>query len=124
LNYVEGAKDAVEAREDEEVVVGVVAVFGREGLGLKARVDIAEEEVEGREWVMTIRDDGPGVPVEQQPRLFLPFFRVDDARNAKTGGTGLGLAIAAEAIQRHGGTIRASSNQPTGLVITIRLPMP
>ena len=58
---------------------------------------------EGREWVMTIRDDGPGVPVEQQPRLFLPFFRVDDARNAKTGGTGLGLAIAAEAIQRHGG---------------------
>jgi two-component system sensor histidine kinase CpxA len=64
------------------------------------------------------------VPVEQQPRLFLPFFRVDDARNAKTGGTGLGLAIAAEAIQRHGGTIRASSNQPTGLVITIRLPMP
>lgn len=78
---------------------------------------------EGREWVMTIRDDGPGVPVEQQPMLFLPFFRVDDARNAKTGGTGLGLAIAAEAIQRHGGTIKASNNHPTGLVITIRLPM-
>ena len=78
---------------------------------------------EGREWVMTIRDDGPGVPVEQQPMLFLPFFRVDDARNATTGGTGLGLAIAAEAIQRHGGTIKASSNHPTGLVITIRLPM-
>ncbi|MBR7630829.1 MULTISPECIES: ATP-binding protein [Aeromonas] len=78
---------------------------------------------EGREWVMTIRDDGPGVPVDQQAQLFLPFFRVDDARNAKTGGTGLGLAIASEAIQRHGGTIRASSNQPAGLTITIRLPI-
>ena len=78
---------------------------------------------EGLEWVMTIRDDGPGVPVEQQAQLFLPFFRVDDARNAKTGGTGLGLAIAAEAIARHGGTIRASSNQPAGLTITIRLPI-
>lgn len=78
---------------------------------------------EGREWVMIIRDDGPGVPLAQQPQLFLPFFRVDDARNAKTGGTGLGLAIAAEAIQRHGGSIRASSNQPNGLIITIRLPM-
>ncbi|WP_349920363.1 ATP-binding protein [Aeromonas veronii] len=78
---------------------------------------------EGREWVMTIRDDGPGVPVEQQDQLFLPFFRVDDARNAKTGGTGLGLAIAAEAIARHGGTIRAGTNHPNGLVITIRLPM-
>ncbi|HDN9824329.1 TPA: HAMP domain-containing protein [Aeromonas salmonicida] len=78
---------------------------------------------EGREWVITIRDDGPGVPVAQQEQLFLPFFRVDDARNAKTGGTGLGLAIASEAIQRHGGTIRASCNQPTGLTITIRLPI-
>lgn len=78
---------------------------------------------EGREWVMIIRDDGPGVPPEQQEQLFLPFFRVDDARNAKTGGTGLGLAIASEAIHRHGGTIQASSNQPTGLTITIRLPI-
>ncbi|EKP0308981.1 histidine kinase, partial [Aeromonas veronii] len=48
---------------------------------------------------------------------------VDDARNAKTGGTGLGLAIASEAIQRHGGTIAASNNHPTGLTITIRLPI-
>ena len=54
------------------------------------RVHQVEWYREGREWVMTIRDDGPGVPVEQQPRLFLPFFRVDDACNAKTGGTGLG----------------------------------
>jgi two-component system sensor histidine kinase CpxA len=72
---------------------------------------------------MTIRDDGPGVPDEQQPLLFQPFFRVDDARNAKTGGTGLGLAIAAEAIQRHGGTIAASNNHPTGLTVTIKLPV-
>ena len=78
---------------------------------------------EGEEWVMSIRDDGPGVPDEQQSLLFQPFFRVDNARNAKTGGTGLGLAIAAEAIQRHGGTIAASNNHPTGLTITIRLPI-
>ncbi|MGL4250813.1 MAG: ATP-binding protein [Aeromonas sp.] len=76
-----------------------------------------------KEWVMAIHDDGPGVPDEQQALLFQPFFRVDDTRNAKTGGTGLGLAIASEAIQRHGGTIRASNNRPTGLIITIRLPL-
>ena len=74
---------------------------------------------------MTIQDDGPGVPVEQQqPRLFLPFFRVDDARNAKTGGTGLGLAIAAEA---QSGAMAAPSRPAattrSGLVITIRLPI-
>ena len=63
------------------------------------------------------------MPVEQQPRLFLPFFRVDDARNAKTGA----LVSALPSPPRRSsvmGTIRASSNQPTGLVITIRLPMP
>nr|WP_201796759.1 ATP-binding protein [Aeromonas cavernicola] len=74
-------------------------------------------------WVMTIRDDGPGVPDAQQAQLFLPFFRADDARNNKTGGTGLGLAIAHEAILRHGGTITASNHYPTGLMITIRLPI-
>ncbi|MGL5029800.1 MAG: ATP-binding protein [Aeromonas sp.] len=78
---------------------------------------------EGLEWVMIIRDDGPGVPHQLQTLLFQPFFRVDDARNAKTGGTGLGLAIASEAIHRHGGTIMASNNPPTGLTITIRLPL-
>ncbi|MGL5039814.1 MAG: ATP-binding protein, partial [Aeromonas sp.] len=64
-----------------------------------------------------------GVPHQLQTLLFQPFFRVDDARNAKTGGTGLGLAIASEAIHRHGGTIMASNNPPTGLTITIRLPL-
>jgi two-component system, OmpR family, sensor histidine kinase CpxA len=74
-------------------------------------------------WIMSIRDDGAGVPAEQLALLFQPFYRVDDARNSQTGGTGLGLAIAAEAVRRHGGIITADHNDPHGLLITITLPL-
>jgi two-component system sensor histidine kinase CpxA len=76
-----------------------------------------------RVWVLEIVDDGPGVPSELLDKLFFPFFRVDNARNAQTGGTGLGLAIATEAIARHGGTISAHNQAPHGLRIVIRLPL-
>ncbi len=78
---------------------------------------------EEREWVLEIVDDGPGAPPELLERLFLPFFRVDGARNASSGGTGLGLAIAAEAIAHHGGRIHAGNHPPKGLRIEIRLPL-
>lgn len=79
--------------------------------------------VEDNEWVLQIRDDGEGVPEALLDKLFLPFYRVDDARNAETGGTGLGLAITAEAVKRHGGRIAARNDTPHGLIIELRLPL-
>ena len=77
---------------------------------------------EGQEWVMTIRDDGPGVPDEQQALLFQPFFRVDDARNAKTGGTGLGLAIVKHVLSRHQGDLLIDSEPGRGSRFTACFP--
>ncbi|MBZ2172219.1 sensor histidine kinase [Nitratidesulfovibrio sp. SRB-5] len=73
-----------------------------------------------RQVVISVRDQGPGVPEADLPMLFVPFFR---AGNAPRGtGTGLGLAIAQRAVELHGGTI-AAENLPTGgLQVTIRLP--
>jgi signal transduction histidine kinase len=70
---------------------------------------------------IAIRDYGPGVPDALLPRLFEPFFRVDDSRDAATGGVGLGLAIAARAVQLHHGEIAAANEHP-GLLVTIKLP--
>jgi two-component system sensor histidine kinase CpxA len=78
---------------------------------------------EGNDAVLTIRDHGPGVPEESLPRLFEPFFRVDSARSLTTGGSGLGLAIAAKAVELHGGTITAHNAAPSGLVVTIHVPL-
>lgn len=69
-----------------------------------------------------VRDYGPGVPAEALPKLFQPFFRVDDSRDSATGGMGLGLAIARRAIGLHHGRVWAENAVP-GLTVSIELPM-
>lgn len=73
---------------------------------------------------VTVTDQGPGVPDAALPRLFDPFYRVDDARNRRTGGTGIGLAICRGAVVLHGGTVTAANVTPHGLSIVIELPQP
>lgn len=67
-----------------------------------------------------IRDYGAGVPEDELGNLFLPFYRVGEARERKTGGIGLGLAIAEQAIRAHKGVIKAA-NTGDGLTVEIIL---
>jgi signal transduction histidine kinase len=66
-------------------------------------------------------DDGPGIPVEQQQRIFERFTRLDDARTRDNGGTGLGLAITQEVVVAHGGTITVDS--APGARFTVSFPL-
>jgi signal transduction histidine kinase len=72
--------------------------------------------------VLTVADDGPGIPPEQHERAFERFTRLDDARSATTGGTGLGLAITRDIIERHGGSIRIDDDGRPGTHFTVILP--
>lgn len=80
-------------------------------------------ERQGDDAVLTILDEGPGIPDEQIGRVFEPFFRVDIARRKTLPGAGLGLAIAREIVERFGGTIAIANRKPKGLVQTVRLPL-
>jgi two-component system sensor histidine kinase CpxA len=73
--------------------------------------------------VITVRDHGTGVPEEKIRSIFRPFYRVEDARDRKTGGTGLGLAIAARAVHAHDGTINAVNGTEGGLIVEVRIPV-
>ena len=73
--------------------------------------------------VLTVRDNGKGVPEEALPLLFKPFYRVDDSRGTTTGGMGLGLAIVRNAVAAHGGTVTARNVAPHGLEVEFRLPI-
>lgn len=68
---------------------------------------------------ITIADQGPGVPEDKLARLFDPFYRLDQSNT----GTGLGLNIALQAVQLHEGTIVANNNEPSGLKVSIRMPL-
>jgi two-component system sensor histidine kinase CpxA len=72
---------------------------------------------------IVISDNGTGVPQDSIEKLFQPFYRVDEARDRKSGGTGLGLAIAQQAILAHNGEINAKNKKHGGLSVTITLPI-
>lgn len=72
---------------------------------------------------VVVTDGGPGVPEGELSNIFLPFYRVSQARERETGGTGVGLAIAAQAVQWHGGRIGARNGPEGGLVIEMHFPV-
>ena len=72
--------------------------------------------------LVRVRDHGPGVPALELANLFRPFYRVSEARDRLSGGTGLGLAITLQAVEAHGGTVRACNGPAGGLVVEIDLP--
>ena len=72
--------------------------------------------------ILSISDQGLGIPKEDLPKIFDRFYRVDKARSRAQGGTGLGLAIAKEIIKQHKGFIWAKSEYGKGSTFTIVLP--
>ena len=71
--------------------------------------------------VLTVADDGPGVPANKRERVFDRFYRLNTARARDEGGTGLGLPIVREIVTAHGGTVTLHDNEP-GLLVRVALP--
>jgi signal transduction histidine kinase len=80
------------------------------------QVDISSRQTMD-DFVLEIADDGPGIPDDEQARVFDPFF------TKREGGVGLGLAVVQQIIAAHGGTIRVGKSKLGGALFTITLPM-
>ena len=91
------------------------------GLSYGKKVFINFEHTVNR-LIISIDDDGPGIPVDQYKNVFKPFFRLDKSRSLNTSGVGLGLSIAEDIIVSHGGNIRLSKSSYNGLQVKISLP--
>ena len=74
----------------------------------------------GGKVILTVEDQGPGIPEEDLERVFDPFFRVDKARSRAAGGTGLGLSIVSDTVRRRGGTVWAKNRPEGGAVFTVQ----
>ena len=86
------------------------------------QIKVALQRV-GRDAVLTVSDNGPGIPKEGLPHIFDRFYRVDKARSRETGGTGLGLSIVHQLVMLHGGSIRVDSEEGQGTTFTVELPL-
>tara|TARA_Y100001934_G_scaffold112803_1_gene137985 strand:- start:7373 stop:8812 length:1440 start_codon:yes stop_codon:yes gene_type:complete len=88
--------------------------------GHKAEVRVL---VESGIAVVSVCDEGPGIPPEDMERVTAPFVRLEESRSRATGGVGMGLAIAASVAQAHGGELRLSNRDGGGLCVEVRLPV-
>ena len=84
--------------------------------GGKVNVDVHKDK---NSVVLTVEDNGIGIPFEHQSRIFERFYRVDKSHSKETGGTGLGLSIVKHAVAYHGGTLRLDSTFGKGTTVTV-----
>ncbi len=110
------------AREDEmhQVIYNLTEngiKYNRTGGFVHVRLAGDDETV-----VLTVEDDGIGIPAEDLPRIFDRFYRVDKMRSRAYGGTGLGLAIVSDTVRRRGGSVTAAAREGGGSVFTVKMP--
>lgn len=86
--------------------------------GQSAAVGLASE---AEHVVITIDDEGPGIPRSERAKVFEPFYRLEPSRNPDTGGVGLGLSVARSIIWEHGGDITLANRKGGGLSVRLEL---
>jgi len=72
--------------------------------------------------VLTVDDDGPGIPESERERVLQRFVRLDEARSRDDGGSGLGLSIVDEVVRAHGGSMSITQSPLGGTRIEVTLP--
>ena len=72
--------------------------------------------------VITVEDEGPGIPRSEREKVFEPFYRIESSRNPDTGGVGLGLSVTRSIIWEHGGDIVLANRKGGGLSVRLELP--
>lgn len=100
-------------RAVRNILENAVEYGGRTVATLVERADRVEIE---------IADDGPGIPLAEQQRVFEPFYRLDRARSTEHRGSGLGLSIARNILRGHGGDVTLSNRPEGGLLVVLTLP--
>jgi two-component system, OmpR family, phosphate regulon sensor histidine kinase PhoR len=117
--------DADQVAQVIQNLVDNAVKYGREGGTVQVS---AAASVPGDRWparpgvVLSVADDGPGIPRAHVPRLTERFYRVDSARSRSAGGTGLGLAIVKHVVNRHRGQLAIESTEGKGSVFSVWLP--
>jgi two-component system, OmpR family, sensor histidine kinase VicK len=112
---VEGDRDKLTQLLDN--IISNAVKYSPEGGTINVSLKPERERV-----VISVKDEGVGIPKENIPHVFDRFYRVDKARSRNLGGTGLGLAIAKEIAAAHGGNIWVSSDWGKGTTFSFSLP--
>ena len=123
LSYTTDESAAVSATEGDihQILYNLIEngiKYSFSGGCVRTRVAVEDGSV-----VITVEDQGVGIPEEDMPHIFERFYRVDKARSRQIGGTGLGLSIVQDTVRRRGGSVSAAAREGGGTVFTVCLPL-
>ena len=116
----EGCRILGSMDETRQIIYNLVdnaVKYNRDG----GRVEVALKR-QGEEVLLTVADEGVGIPEEELTKIFQRFYRVDKARSRAAGGTGLGLSIVRDTLEKRGGSISVANRPGGGAVFTVRWP--
>jgi signal transduction histidine kinase len=99
-------------------VVNLIDNAVKYGCAARVRIDRDGDRV-----LIVVDDDGPGIPADEQERVFAPFYRLEAARDPGKAGVGLGLSVARTVAREHGGDVRLRNRHDGGLSARIELPV-
>jgi PAS domain S-box-containing protein len=116
---IEGEWDRARLERVMDNLVGNAVKYSPAGGAVRVRI-VSERNGSGDWAVVTVADEGVGIPTQDLPTVFAPFQRAGNV--GAIPGTGVGLAGARQIIEQHGGTITVESEEGKGSVFTVRLP--
>lgn len=111
---------AIQGREQalKRALTNVISNAFRYGKTIAVNLESNDKKL-----IVTIEDDGPGIPADKREDVFKAFYRLENSRNKETGGVGLGLSIAKDVITSHGGKIELEDSALGGLKVLISIPL-
>lgn len=114
---------------DQERVTQLISIlldnavkYTPEGGKVSLELSLMEIDRRTQNLIITVKDTGIGIPMEERERIFGRFYRMDKGRSREMGGVGLGLAIATKIVEAHKGTISVDSTPHKGSVFTVTIP--
>lgn len=113
--YIKGSRSLVK-RSIMNIVENAIRYSPR---NLKIEISLEKKNSNA---ILSISDHGPGIPKNEQKRIFERFYRVDKSRSKRIGGMGLGLAIVKEIVEKHGGKVSVKSS-PKGSTFILSYPL-
>ena len=122
LNIEENIPDIVADKDGIEQVILNIISNSIKYTPENGHIDVIAKK-QDKNVIITIKDNGIGIPDKDKERIFERFYRVDKARSRELGGTGLGLSIAKQIIEAHNGQIILKSKYEEGTEVDIILPI-